>query len=116
VARDGAILTFGDAVAHSSAKDVGPNWIVGMAPDTATSGYWLVSAGGTVFPFDAPAYGSIAGYGIADLMTGIESLPDGSGYRLVDTGGELFCYGLATDLGTASVIRPPAPVVGIAAP
>jgi hypothetical protein len=49
-------------------------------------------------------------------MAGIEALPAGSGYRLVDTGGELFCYGLATDLGTASTARPVLSVVGIAAP
>ncbi len=118
VAQNGAIFTFGDAVAHSSAKVahasvVGP--IVGMATDTATSGYWLVSANGTVEAFDAPRLGSIAGYGIADSIMGIEALPTGAGYRLVDTGGELFCYGLATDLGTASTARHASVVVGIAA-
>ena len=50
-------------------------WVVGIAADPATTGYWLVSAGGRVFAFDAPIYGSIAGYGIADAMAGIEALP-----------------------------------------
>jgi hypothetical protein len=118
VAQNGAIFPFGDAAAHSSAKAVrsslvGP--VVGIAPDTETSGYWLVSANGTVEAFDAPRFGSIAGYGIADPIMGIEALPRGAGYRLVDTGGELFCYGLATDLGTASTARHASVVVGIAA-
>ena len=118
--QNGAIFTFGDAVAHSSAKTAdltpatGP--VVGMATDTTTSGYWLVTEAGSVKAFDAPALGSIAGYGIADPIMGIEALPTGAGYRLVDTGGELFCYGLATDLGTASTARHASVVVGIAAP
>jgi len=90
--------------------------IIGIAADTSSTGYWVVGAGGTVHAFDAPAFGSIAGYGIADPITGIEALPGGAGYRLVDSGGELFCYGTATDLGTASTARPGRPVVGIAAP
>jgi hypothetical protein len=119
VAQDGAMFTFGDAVAHSSAHDVHAAHatpVVGMAADTATGGYWLVSSGGVVKAFDAPTFGSIAGYGIADPMMGIESLPGGAGYRLVDTGGELFCYGLATDLGTASTAPHASVVVAIAAP
>ena len=116
MAENGAIFTFGDAVAHSSAQAVHSAPVTGMAVDSATTGYWLVGAGGTVEAFDAPALGSIAGHGIADAITGIEALPGGAGYRLVDTGGELFCYGLATDLGTASTAHHDSIVVGIAAP
>ncbi len=96
VAENGAMYTFGDAVAHSSAQAVHSTPIVGIAADTATTGYWLVSAAGMVYAFGAPALGSIAGH------------------RLVDTGGELFCYGLATDLGTASTTPHQTVVVGIA--
>jgi hypothetical protein len=119
VAENGAMFTFGDAVAHSSVKNVEKTHaapVIGMAADTATTGYWLVGAGGVVQAFDAPSLGSIAGYGIADPIMAIEALPGGAGYRLVDTGGELFCYGLATDLGTASTARHESIVVGIAAP
>jgi len=119
VGANGAMFTFGDAVAHSSAAQVsGP--VVGIAPDSATGGYWLVNAYGKVYGFDAPTYAppgsSVAGYGIADAITAIAPLPDGAGYRLVDTGGQLFCYGLATDEGSASTQGPGRPIVGIAAP
>ena len=77
VAQNGAMFTFGDAVAHSSAQTVHSTPVVGIAADTATTGYWLVGADGTVSGFDAPGFGSIAGYGIADAITGIEALPGG---------------------------------------
>jgi len=36
-------------------------WIVGIATDLATGGYWLVGADGGVFAFNAPFYGSGTG-------------------------------------------------------
>ncbi len=116
VARNGAMFTFGDAKAHSSAKQLHASAVVGIAPDTSTGGYWLVSAAGRVWAFDAPWYGEVAGHGMADAMTSVEALPGGAGYRVVDTGGEIFCYGLATDEGSAYTYDAAVPVVGIAAP
>ena len=44
VASDGGMFSFGDALFHGSAAGIpGAAPVVGMATDTATGGYWLIS-------------------------------------------------------------------------
>ncbi|MGA3216410.1 MAG: hypothetical protein ABSD97_12070, partial [Acidimicrobiales bacterium] len=56
---DGSVYAFGDARYHGSR---GAKWsngaVVGIAVDSATGGYWLVTSRGAVYGEDAPDYGS----------------------------------------------------------
>ena len=102
--RTASVLAFGDAkfyglrtkLHHSSASEVNSTSIVGIVPDTAAGGYWLVGAHGTVWAFHAPAYGSIAGHGIADAITAIEALPGGAGSGWSTRAANYFATGLPT--------------------
>jgi hypothetical protein len=65
-----------------------------MAVDQATGGYWLVSADGGVYAFDAPFHGSTGGLVLSKPIIGMEASPDGSGYRLAARDGGVFSFGL----------------------
>ena len=67
--------------------------IVGMAPDTATGGYWLVGADGGVFAFDAPYYGSTGNIHLNQPIVGMAASPGGSGYWLAAKDGGIFSFG-----------------------
>ena len=45
--------------------------IVGVAPDPATGGYWLVASDGGVFSFNAPFFGSLGGKHLDAPMVGM---------------------------------------------
>jgi hypothetical protein len=76
----------------------------------------LVNAHGAVYSFDAPFHGSVPARTTETAIAGIEAEPGGGGYRLVDGGGALFCFGTATQLGSANTARPTRAIVGIASP
>jgi hypothetical protein len=59
VSADGGIFCFGDAGFCSGLSAVTPtNPTTGMAEDLATGGYWLLTADGTVTPFNATWFGN----------------------------------------------------------
>jgi hypothetical protein len=112
-ARDGRVFHYGDAAARGATFDIGD--IVAIAADRSTGGYWLAGSNGAVYGFGAPYYGGASTLHLGYPMTGLEAA-GGSGYRLVDSGGEVLCFGAATDQGSAGKLSGGASVVGIAGP
>jgi hypothetical protein len=76
----------------------------------------LVNSHGAIYSFGAPFLGSVPAGTTETAISGIQGDPGGGGYRLVDGGGALFCFGTATHLGSANTDRPTRAVVGIASP
>jgi hypothetical protein len=67
------------------------------APPTGRSGYWMLGADGTVYPF-----GAAAGHGNAPAgldAVDVEPTPFGDGYWVVDAGGTVRNFGDAKALG-----------------
>ncbi len=88
---------------------------VGMAPNPAGSGYWIVDARGDVGAFGAAAnYGSMTGIPLNAPITHIVSTPDGLGYWLVAADGGTFSFGDAQFYGSMGGKHLNAPVVDIA--
>jgi hypothetical protein len=116
VARDGTVVSFGDASFHGYLPGlVATSNIVGMAADTATGGYWLVGSNGGVYAFGAPFRGSIPGLGqhVSDIV-GIASTSEGGGYYLVGSNGSVYAFGDARYQGGANTLaRINAPIVGL---
>lgn len=108
VGPTGTVSAYGDAKARGSGRLPG---ISGIATDWDTGGYWLVSATGIVYPYAAAALGSVPASASEHAVVGIASGP--GGYRLVDGGGGLFCFGTAAALGTD---RPAQPMMALAVP
>ncbi|HKH87646.1 MAG TPA: hypothetical protein VKA05_02435, partial [Acidimicrobiales bacterium] len=69
VGSDGSVYRYGNAVLHGSLKGRSVGATIGVAMDPVTGGYWMAVAGGTVYSFDAPAYGS-GRYAIVGIVTG----------------------------------------------
>jgi hypothetical protein len=87
--------------------------VVGMTA-TASQGYWLVTAGGTVRSFGgAPYYGS-ATMPAGLRVVGIAATPDGHGYWITTSHGNVLTFGDAHQYGSTADVRLAAPVVGIA--
>ena len=118
VTSSGQVTAFGDAKARSlpSGARLTSVPITGIAADNATGGYWLVNAEGQVYAFGAPLFGSVPRSAAEHGVSAIQATPGGSGYRLLDSGGALFCFGTATALGTAYTEHPSRAVVAISAP
>ena len=114
VSSAGVVSGFGDARVSRAASGLAGT--VGIATDRATGGYWLTSATGSVYNGGSSAYGSVPGRAAEHPVAGIAPAPFGTGYRLVDQGGELFCFGTATCVGSALTAHLHSPVVAIAAP
>ena len=114
VSSAGVVSGFGDARVSRAASGLAGT--VGIATDRATGGYWLTNATGAVYSGGSSAYGSVPGRAAEHPVVGIAPAPFGTGYRLVDQGGELFCFGTATCVGSALTARLRSPVVAIAAP
>ncbi|MGQ0826395.1 MAG: matrixin family metalloprotease [Actinomycetota bacterium] len=88
VAEDGGVFAFGDAGFRGSLGSVPLSApIVALAPSITNGGYWLLGRDGAIYSFgDAPFRGGEDF--VTDLATDIASLPDGSGYVVLDeTGG-----------------------------
>jgi hypothetical protein len=80
----------------------------------STGGYWLVGSDGSVYPFGAPAYGSLSGQRLSRPITGAAATPSGAGYWLVGTDGGIFAFGDAGFFGSTGAMRLNQPIVGMA--
>ncbi len=108
------LSTTGDAGFYGSMGGTKLNQpVVGMAPDPATGGYWLVAADGGVFSFNAPFYGSMGGTKLNQPVVGMASTPGGGGYWLVAADGGIFSFGSAGFYGSTGAAQLPAPVVAM---
>lgn len=75
---------------------------VGMARTRDGHGYWVATAGGSVYPFgDARNYGSARGKRIVGSVVGMAATADGRGYWLVASGGGVYAFGDARFYGSA---------------
>ncbi len=114
---DGGVFAFGDATYHGSL----PGVLGGPAPNPMTSivrtpdglGYWIVGTDGGVFTFgDAGFYGSLPGINVAPQNARVADsvvfhayaasqdvflapTPDGHGYWMADSAGDVFSFGNA---------------------
>ena len=114
-ARDGGVITAGDARYYGSAKHLWHDAIVGMAATPSGHGYWLVDRSGGVFAFgDAPFKGSMRGTRLNKPIVGMASRPNGRGYWLVASDGGIFAFG-APFKGSTGALRLNKPIVGMAA-
>jgi hypothetical protein len=87
--------------------------VVGMTA-TASEGYWLVTADGSVHSFGgAPNYGS-AHVPAGQAVVAISATPHGGGYWLVTSRGDVIGFGDAHNYGSAADVRLAAPIVGMA--
>ena len=78
------------------------------------SGYWLVGADGSVYPFGVPAIGSLGPTPPARPITGGTATPGGQGYWLVGSDGGIFAFGDASFHGSTGGRSMKAPIVAIA--
>lgn len=112
---DGSVYAFGGAPYHGSRggqHNGGP--IVAIAVDHATGGYWLVTARGAVYGFDAPNHGSAGGLHLAAPIVAMAATSNGGGYWLAGANGTVHHYGDAK-LGSGSIARLRGKIVGIVA-
>jgi uncharacterized protein YkwD len=92
-ARDGGVLTAGDAPYMGSASNYRNSGVVGIAATSDGHGYWLVDSGGGVFSFgSAQFHGSMGGKPLDQPIVGMAATPDGRGYWLVASDGGIFAF------------------------
>jgi hypothetical protein len=103
-ALDGGVFAFGDSTYRGSA-----NTVAGLAApiididETADrGGYWQVGVDGGVFAWDAPYFGSAAGFPLNGPILGLAVRPQNDGYWLVGLDGGVFAFGGAPFLGSAA--------------
>jgi SpoIID/LytB domain protein len=85
------------------------------APPGSDSGYWVVGADGSVYPFgSAPSYGSMLGQPLNAPVIGMSPTGDGAGYWLVAGDGGIFSFGDARFYGSTGGMRLASPVLGMA--
>ena len=121
VGSDGGVFVFpaGQSSGYFGSlpqQNIRVNNIVGIAATPDDQGYWLLAADGTVFPFgDAQNFGGNLDYCASGVFTydcfqklsgarfvGIASTPDGKGYWLVTSTGQVLNLGDAPSLGQLS--------------
>ena len=85
------------------------------AANPSGSGYWLVTADGTVYNYGVPNYGGMNGKALNAPIVAITPTPDGHGYWLVGADGGVFSFGDATFFGSHGGSTSPSRVVGGAA-
>jgi len=105
------------AAATTTAADRPPSNapVVGMVPDDATGGYWLVASDGGVFAFDAPYEGSTGALALDAPVVGMAATADGAGYWLAAADGGVFAFGDAAFAGSMGGRPLSHAVVGMAA-
>ena len=74
--------------------------IVAMATTAERQGYWLVASDGGIFSFNAPFYGALTGWPLAQPVTGMTATPSGHGYWIVTADGSVFPFGDAKGYGS----------------
>lgn len=113
----GAMVVPGDGAAtpHAATLTAQLESATQVARESAGTGYWLVTADGTVTAFgSAHVYGSMTGTHLKAPITGIVATADGRGYWLVGADGGVFAFGDATFSGSFGGTYLAAPVVGMA--
>ena len=103
---------FGSSATGDAPTSFSYSPFVGLAADTATGGYYFVSASGAVENFAAPFYGSVAGKRLPAPIVAMATTR--TGYLLVTAKGNVYNFHTPW-YGSASGRRLPAPVVGITA-
>ncbi len=66
--------------------------VVGMAADSATSGYWLVASDGGIFAYNAPFFGSTGSITLNKPVVGMAVDSATGGYWLIASDGGIFAY------------------------
>jgi hypothetical protein len=121
VGSDGGVFVFpvgqsGGFFGSLPQQNIHVNNVVGIAATPDDQGYWLVDADGIVYPFgDAQMLGDNCAYMAGSVTTytcvytwpgatfvGIASTPDGKGYWLVTSYGQVLNFGDAPSLGQLS--------------
>jgi hypothetical protein len=112
----GQVLPYGDAPALAMTPALALSHpIIGIVA-APTGGYWLYTAYGNVYTSSgATWYGSPAGRSGNRLITGMASTPDGKGYWLVDSSGQVYPYGDAGSLTVRPAPPTAHPIEGIVA-
>lgn len=107
----GRVLRYGDAAASAGVRAA--HRIIGMAA-APHGGFYLLSAYGNVYNLDGAAfYGSPrSSHRRISTVTGMAVTPDGKGYWLIDSAGQIFSYGDAAPL---AAVRSSYAIHGIAA-
>ncbi len=114
-ARDGGVLTAGDAPYKGSASKYPNSGVVGIAATRDGHGYWLVDRSGAVFSFgSAHFHGSMGGIPLDKPIVGMAATPNGKGYWLVASDGGIFAFN-APYHGSMGGRRLDKPVVGMSA-
>jgi hypothetical protein len=117
VAASGRVFPYGDAQALPMVPALSLSHpIIGIVASPA-GGYWLYTAYGNVYSSSgADWYGSPAASQAGNsLITGMAATPDGRGYWLVDSAGQVFHYGDARSLRVQPAPSAVRPVTGIVA-
>jgi hypothetical protein len=101
---NGTVTTSGDARPQPkpSGMPSNVNSIVGIALDTTTGGYWMADAAGHVYGSNAAGLGSVAMKPHTGTVVAIASSPEGAGYYLVTSTGQVFTFGHAPNFGGLS--------------
>ncbi len=88
----------------------------GVGPPQRGGWYRLAASDGGIFDYGAAPYcGSLAGFPLAQPVTGMASRGDGLGYWLVARDGGVFAFGDAGFSGSLGGVRLNAPIAGMAA-
>jgi hypothetical protein len=117
VQRGGGVSPFGSST--NLGMPFGTDVAVAGVANAGGGGYWVATADGGVFAYNAPFFGSQGGTPLNAPIVGIASTPDHGGYWLVASDGGVFSYGDAAFYGSVPGVLPPGtslnePVVGIA--
>jgi hypothetical protein len=105
---DGGVFAFGEAAFYGSLRSIGvigeghlASQPVGITAATE-AGYRVVAGDGGVFSFGTPYYGSLPAKHQLAEVSGAAPSPDGGGYYLVSSTGQVYAFGDAPYLGSAT--------------
>jgi len=99
LALNGQVSARGDARKQPTIKAPSGTTPVGIALDQATGGYWVAYANGAVAGSNAKVLGSLTSTPHGGQVVSIATTPDGTGYYLLTSTGDVFGYGHAPLFG-----------------
>jgi L,D-transpeptidase catalytic domain len=89
--------------------------LVGIASNSAGTGYWLLAQDGGIFSYGtARFHGSTGAMHLNQPVVGIAATPNGRGYWLVAADGGVFAFGNARFHGSTGAMHLNSPIVGMA--